>query len=685
VCKLNNLHIKQLFLITGVLFCFLFSYGQTSDLIISEYIEGSSNNKYLEIYNGTGSAINLSDYEVQIFSNGATTPSSTISLSSTLANGNVYVIANSSATAWSGIPDLSTGSLNFNGDDAVALYKISTSSFVDIFGNIGCDPGSAWSGGGNSTQNKTLIRNATVCSGVTTDSPLNCPFPTLGTEWTQLNQDDVSNLGTHTANCSCSPLSEPTVNASNVSVTNIQCYQAEIAWTNGNGNNRIAVISVNPISGLPSDQTAYNANNNFGSGSTISAGEYVVFNGSGNTVTVLGLSSNTTYYVAVFEYNGTTPNCDENYMTTSITTSFTTSNNCLCPEIKSILVNACTTAEGTDEYIIYQNGNFDTYVDSLIVTFHSAGTWCNNGCGANTFVNNQTYLNQLNTLAGCPGLFVYSDTIPANAQVIIFTGNPPSYTMDFSSQCGAGPFYAVFCNNTSTSGRFANSSNDFRNTSIQFSSTCTDAVSYYSSSANTGTDGDYVDFDAAGNPYYKNNPLCAVPLPVTYLYFNGEIISNNLILLDWATVTEINNDYFAIEHSTNGNEFTNLGVVYGNGNSTTERKYSFYADVNTNIPNYFRLKQVDFNGKYEYSDIIVVNKTGLVSKIYFDYFNKMLHFISPDNKVKNVSIYDISGKLVYNKVNHIKNTLSLQNLENGIYFVNIYMDNKLYREKIIVK
>jgi hypothetical protein len=176
-----------------------------------------------------------------------------------------------------------------------------------------------------------------------------------------------------------------------------------------------------------------------------------------------------------------------------------------------------------------------------------------------------------------------------------------------------------------------------------------------------------------------------VPLPVTYLYFNGEIISNNLILLDWATVTEINNDYFAIEHSTNGNEFTNLGVVYGNGNSTTERKYSFYADVNTNIPNYFRLKQVDFNGKYEYSDIIVVNKTGLVSKIYFDYFNKMLHFISPDNKVKNVSIYDISGKLVYNKVNHIKNTLSLQNLENGIYFVNIYMDNKLYREKIIVK
>ena len=151
-----------------------------TDLFISEYIEGGGNNKYIEIFNGTGASVNLSDYVLQLFSNGSGTPSQTLSLSGTLANNDVYVIENS-GEALSVAADLSTTTaIAFNGDDAVALYKTSTAAYVDIFGRIGEDPGSAWTSGTLTTVNKTLVRKSTVLGGVTANPASG--FPTLGTE-----------------------------------------------------------------------------------------------------------------------------------------------------------------------------------------------------------------------------------------------------------------------------------------------------------------------------------------------------------------------------------------------------------------------------------------------------------------------------------------------------------------------
>lgn len=173
--------------------------ANASDLFISEYIEGSSSNKYIEIYNGTGSPVDLSNFKLQLYANGSATTTNDVTLSGTLANGATIVYQNSSAslTLPSGVTAINNTAVNFNGDDAVALYKISTSAYVDIFGRIGEDPGTAWTGsGGYTTLDKTLVRKSSVNGGIATNP--GSGFPTLTTEWNLYNIDDATHLGSHT-------------------------------------------------------------------------------------------------------------------------------------------------------------------------------------------------------------------------------------------------------------------------------------------------------------------------------------------------------------------------------------------------------------------------------------------------------------------------------------------------------
>lgn len=176
----------------------------TGSILITEYVEGSSLNKYIEVSNIGNIPVDLSDYSLRLFSNGngnidGTNFTNRTLLSGTLAPGTSMVYANSSASVYTG-PTTNASAVNFNGDDAIVLYNEVDSMLVDIFGRIGDDPGSDWNdGGAYSTANRTIRRKSFVQNGINVNPTGTGPtaFTTLTTEWDVFPQNDVSDLGMH--------------------------------------------------------------------------------------------------------------------------------------------------------------------------------------------------------------------------------------------------------------------------------------------------------------------------------------------------------------------------------------------------------------------------------------------------------------------------------------------------------
>jgi predicted extracellular nuclease len=184
-----------------------------TELFFSEYIEGSFQNKALEIYNGTGILVDLSDFQVHYFNNGATTPNEVLDLTGELLDGDVLVLATDEADQdildEADLVFAYPSVVHFNGDDALGLWKESTSSYVDVIGKNGEDPGTYWGTPPITTAEYTLVRMETICEG---DSDPDDPFDPAD-EWMVYPADTFTYLGAHTTNCTLPEESAPIVSS----------------------------------------------------------------------------------------------------------------------------------------------------------------------------------------------------------------------------------------------------------------------------------------------------------------------------------------------------------------------------------------------------------------------------------------------------------------------------------------
>ncbi len=164
-----------------------------AQLLITEYLEGSGNNKAVELSNLGSDAVDLSQYRLALYANGkpiSESPTNSLALQGTLAPGATLVLANPSANAEILAKTTQTsGNLVFNGDDALVLYR--GSEIIDSVGQVGVDPGTAWVSGSVSTLDMTLRRKATVTMGRTDATS---PFDPAQ-EYVAAPKDDASGLG----------------------------------------------------------------------------------------------------------------------------------------------------------------------------------------------------------------------------------------------------------------------------------------------------------------------------------------------------------------------------------------------------------------------------------------------------------------------------------------------------------
>lgn len=208
------------------------SSGTASDLLFSEYIEGSSNNKALEVANFTGNPVDLSAYDLRKATNGSGSWGSIYQLSGTLANGDVFVIANSSAvSSITSVADVTTGSgiVTFNGNDAVALFKNGT--LIDVIGTFDSSA--------NYAQNITLRRKSSITNPTTTYTV---------SEWDSYATDTFDGLGSHTIDGGTQTDTEAPTSPSSLASSNVTETTVDLSWTASTDN--VGVTSYDVYSGV---------------------------------------------------------------------------------------------------------------------------------------------------------------------------------------------------------------------------------------------------------------------------------------------------------------------------------------------------------------------------------------------------------------------------------------------------
>jgi len=205
-------------------------------------------------------------------------------------------------------------------------------------------------------------------------------------------------------------------------------------------------------------------------------------------------------------------------------------------------------------------------------------------------------------------------------------------------------------------------------------------------------------FGATANDemYFDDYRFSDTPIPVELTSFTGNVNNLGQVILNWETATEVNNKGFEIERRTETSEYSTVGFVAGYGTTTEPRSY-IYTDVTAeNGINYYRLKQVDFNGTYEYSSEIEVEINGPLT---FDLAQNYPNPFNPSTSIKysvpesgniRLSVLNIVGEEVavlaegFSQAGSFEVTFDASNLSTGVYLYKLQSANSVQTKKMML-
>ena len=184
-------------------------------------------------------------------------------------------------------------------------------------------------------------------------------------------------------------------------------------------------------------------------------------------------------------------------------------------------------------------------------------------------------------------------------------------------------------------------------------------------------------------------------LPITLSNFKATYLSNKTSLLQWTTEQELNSKVFIIERSIDGGRtFVNIGSVNAKGSSTTTSQYQF-TDLSPVVgTNLYRLKEIDIDDHYQYSNVVSVVVTSKEINFYSLYPNPAHQFTYLNatgsiSKEITIEIVDATGRIFKTQTNHIDNNhpvkLDVSTLNKGMYFIKVMSDGNINTERIVIK
>lgn len=623
-----------------------------TDLIISEVYDSDANNVwYIELFNPTGTAIDLGaeNYTIDRYADAwFSGVSRTITLTGVVAAGSTFLVnIGSSTNSCAGTWDFTESGGGINESDGIMLVKNGTD--VDA---VICPNQTGYS----------ILRDPNAIGPTSTYA---------AGDWTTDLTEDCADLGNFVL-----PTPPPTVNTDPIDV--FACAQAmTTAATAGNG-------------GTLTYQWLYNDGSAAG-WSNVTGAAFPTLTVAGETTVNLSITGTPTDIATIDNYQFYCEVTEDGTCSAPSKAAQFYARTEDDPQLITAMINSCDAdcgTEGENEYVILSLGDAAVSVSPANIALSygtTIGTVVTHTDTYTADVALVSALNAQNAANGC-GSAVFVDavttgTLPASSKVIIMDPNICITAYDFSNFCGSGPIYLLFSTDATwgPGGNFSN--NTVGDRFFTLSVTDVNGQTVYSEYSYDGSnfanqDGEFAQFsfcEGAATQYGDDGcNIKAATLPAELINFDAKR-NDKVVDLNWATASEINVDQHVIQRSSDGEQFYDILSVTATGNSSTN---TYYTDVDYNPldgVSYYRLKTVDFDDTFELSPARIVNFESNDPVVLYGHNEWIISYKTEQPFY--YELYNVLGEVLNNdnvaESGNTRTSINHASLPNGVYFINV--------------